>query len=94
MPLSQLLKSFDSELKAELQVILNAIVEGLCGLDVQGNVTFCNDILLRMTGYRADEMIGSNLHELLHHSRRRKMAGAERTLGKYPKRIETDSQNN
>jgi transcriptional regulator with PAS, ATPase and Fis domain len=78
MPLSQLLKSFDRELKAELQVILNAIVEGLCGLDVRGNVTFCNDTLLRMTGYRADEMIGSNFHELLHHSRRRKMALAQK----------------
>jgi two-component system, NtrC family, sensor kinase len=69
MPLSQLLKSSDGELKAELQLILNAIVEGLCGLDVEGNVTFCNDTLLRMTGYRADEIIGSNFHELLHHSR-------------------------
>lgn len=69
MPLSQLLKSSDRELKAELQLILNAIVEGLCGLDAEGNVTFCNDTLLRMTGYRADEIIGSNFHELLHHSR-------------------------
>jgi PAS domain S-box-containing protein len=69
MPLSQLVKSSEEELKAELQLILNAIVEGLCGLDVEGNVTFCNDTLLKMTGYRADEIIGSNFHELLHHSR-------------------------
>ena len=33
MPLSQLLKTPDNELKAELQLILNAVVEGLCGLD-------------------------------------------------------------
>jgi hypothetical protein len=45
------------------------IVVGLCGLDVEGNVTFCNDTLLRMTGYRADEIIGSNFHELFRHSR-------------------------
>lgn len=69
MPVSQLLKSSDGESKAELQLILNAVVEGLCGLDSKGNVTFCNDALLNITGYRADEMIGSNFHGLLHHSR-------------------------
>jgi two-component system, NtrC family, sensor kinase len=70
MSLSQLLESSGGELKAELQLILNAVVEGLCGLGTRGNVTFCNDALLKMTGYRAEEIIGSNLHELLHHSRR------------------------
>jgi two-component system, NtrC family, sensor kinase len=69
MPLSQLLKSSCGESKAELQLVLNAIVEGLCGLDARGNVTFCNDALLKMTGYRTEELIGNNLHELLHRSR-------------------------
>jgi two-component system NtrC family sensor kinase len=69
MPLSQLLKSSDTELKAELQLILNAVVEGLCGLDVDGNVTFCNDALLKITGYSAEELIGSSLHQTIHHSR-------------------------
>lgn len=67
MPLSQLLKTPDNELKAELQLILNAVVEGLCGLDREGNVTFCNDALLKMTGYVTEEMIGSNFDGLLHH---------------------------
>jgi PAS domain S-box-containing protein len=69
MPLSQLLKTFDSDLKAELHLILNAVVEGLCGLDGEGNVTFCNHALLKMTGYRTEEMIGSNFDKLLHHRR-------------------------
>jgi len=69
MPLSQLLESSDGKLKAELQLILNAVVEGLCGLDAEGNVTFCNDALLKITGYSADELIGSDFHDLLHHSR-------------------------
>jgi len=69
MPLSQLLESSDRESKAELQLILNAVVEGFCALDAGGNITFCNDALLRMTGYRTEEIIGNNLHELLHHSR-------------------------
>jgi PAS domain S-box-containing protein len=64
-----LLKSPEKKLKGELQLILNAIVEGLGGLDAEGNVTFCNDALLKMTGHRAEEMIGGNFLELLHHSR-------------------------
>ena len=70
MPLSQLLQRSSGELQAELQLILNAVVEGLCGMDALGKVTFCNDALLRMTGYRSEELIGNNLHALLHHSRR------------------------
>lgn len=66
MPLSQLLKTPDSELKAELRLILNAVVEGLCGLDAEGKITFCNEALLKMTGYRTEEMIGSNFDRLLH----------------------------
>jgi hypothetical protein len=46
-----------------------AVVACLCGLDAEARVTFCNDALLSTTGYRADEMIGKNLHELLHPSR-------------------------
>ena len=27
-------------------------------LDMQGNVTFCNDFLLRLTGWKRDEVVG------------------------------------
>ena len=67
MPLSQLLNSSDGELKAELQIILNAVVEGLCGLDADGKVTFCNHALQKMTGYGTEEVIGSIFDELFHH---------------------------
>ncbi len=70
MPLSQLLQGSSSELQAELQLILNAVVEGLCGVDAHGNMTFCNDALLRMTGYQTKELLGRSLHSLLHHTRR------------------------
>src|SRR5271169_608756 len=69
MPLNQLENSFDGELQAELELILNAVVEGVCGVDAEGNATFCNDALLKMTGYQAEEFLGKNVHELLHHSR-------------------------
>ncbi len=69
MPLNQFTKSSEGELQAELQKIVDAIESGVCGLDAQGNATFCNDALLKMTGYRAEEIVGQNLHGLLHHSR-------------------------
>jgi PAS domain S-box-containing protein len=43
-------------------------VEGVCGL-AEGNATFCNDALLSMTGYRTEELVGKNVHTLLHHGR-------------------------
>ena len=67
MPLSQLLNQSAGELQAELQLILNAIVEGLCGVDIHDNVTFCNEALLKMTGYRAEELVGKSVHGAIHH---------------------------
>ena len=69
MPLRQLLKDYSGELQNEMQLILNALVEGICGVDVRGNATFCNQVLLRMTGCSAGEVIGKNAHALMHHSR-------------------------
>ena len=64
---SRLVDHSDVALDPELQLILNAVVAGLCGIDEAGNATFCNDAALQMTGYSAEEVIGKNLHELLHH---------------------------
>ena len=69
MPLRQLLKDSPGELQSEMQLILNALVEGIVGADAQGNVRFCNQALLKMTGYDAGEVVGKNLHALLHHHR-------------------------
>ncbi len=65
---SPYVKTSDIALQAELQLILNAVVEGVCGL-AEGNATFCNDALLSMTGYRTEELVGKNVHTLLDHSR-------------------------
>lgn len=57
------------ELSTEHQLILDAIAEGVCGVDAEGNVTFCNDALLQTTGYFREEVVGKNAHAVLHHSR-------------------------
>ena len=48
---------------------MGEVVGGVCGFDAEGNTTFCNDALAEMTGYRKEEIIGRNVHQLLHHSR-------------------------
>src|SRR5579863_2361250 len=58
-----------NELNAEHLLILDAIAEGICGLNTEGTVTFCNRALLQMTGYEREEVVGQNAHDLLHHSR-------------------------
>ena len=69
MPQSEFPRSPCDASKLELELVLNAVDEGLCGLNAEGQVTFCNDTFLRMTGYPAEEAIGSNLQELLHRRR-------------------------
>jgi PAS domain S-box-containing protein len=47
-------------------VILNATGEGICGLDVQGRITFTNPAAARVLGRQASQLLGQPLHELLH----------------------------
>ena len=63
------LEKNSDRLDVELSAILDSVAEGVCGADASGNATFCNDALAQMTGYRAEEVVGKNLHELVHHIR-------------------------
>ncbi len=51
--------------------ILNAVGEGIFGLDNQNCVTFVNPAALVMLGYEQLEVVGSNLHEIIHLHRQR-----------------------
>ena len=48
------------------QLILNTAADGLVGLDGGGNVTFVNPAATRMLGRRAQDIIGQDLHSLVH----------------------------
>lgn len=48
--------------------ILNSVNDGICGLDVNGNITFANPAACKMIGYKAEEIIGRNQHAIVHHS--------------------------
>ena len=55
----------------KLQMLLDSTGEAIYGIDLHGHCTFCNPACLRITGHKsADELLGKDMHQLLHHSRR------------------------
>jgi PAS domain S-box-containing protein len=52
----------------ERDAILNAIRIGAYGVDPEGNCTFINTAALEMIGYELEEVLGRNLHDLIHHT--------------------------
>lgn len=58
----------NADLNTEWQFILDAILDGFCGVDAAGTITLCNEALLRMTGFTRAEILGQSAHDLLHHS--------------------------
>ncbi len=51
------------------RLILNSAGDGMFGVDADGKVTFINEAATRLIGYAADEVLGQNIHPLIHHSR-------------------------
>jgi two-component system sensor kinase FixL len=54
----------------KVRLLLDSTAEAIYGLDVQGICTFCNQACLATLGYdRAEELLGQNIHNLIHHTR-------------------------
>jgi len=51
------------------ELILNAVGDGIYGVDVDGLIVFANPAADRMLGYQPGEMVFKNSHQLFHHSR-------------------------
>ena len=49
------------------QALLDSAGEGIWGLDLAGNCTFVNRAALRMLGFSSEELVGQNMHEMIHH---------------------------
>ncbi|MCW8888355.1 MAG: PhnD/SsuA/transferrin family substrate-binding protein, partial [Gammaproteobacteria bacterium] len=56
-------------LERQHALILNSVADGIYGVDDNGNSTFVNRAMEKITGWQAEEIIGKNQHELLHHTR-------------------------
>src|SRR5437588_5211594 len=51
-----------------VRLLMESTGEGIYGIDLKGNCTFINRAALEMIGYGAEEALGRNMHDLIHHS--------------------------
>lgn len=56
------------EIERENALILSAAGEGIYGVNADGKTTFINPAAERMLGYKAEELIGRDIHSAIHHS--------------------------
>ncbi|MEB3294160.1 MAG: PAS domain-containing sensor histidine kinase [Synechococcales bacterium] len=56
-------------LRRQHELILNAVGEGVYGLDLEGRVTFVNPAAAKMIGWDIPDLIGQSMHSVLHHSK-------------------------
>lgn len=58
------------EKSEQIALLLSSTAEGIYGIDSQGLCVFCNPSSLAILGYESEsELLGQNMHELIHHSR-------------------------
>ncbi len=51
----------------QMQLLLEFTGQGIYGINLQGNCTFINRATCEMVGFRPEEALGSNMHNLVHH---------------------------
>jgi len=55
--------------RRQLEMLLESAGEGIYGIDLRGRCIFINGPGAAMLGYTPDEIVGRNMHYLIHHSR-------------------------
>ena len=50
-------------------LILNSVADGIYGVDMEGNSTFVNTAMEKITGWSESDLIGKSQHAILHHTR-------------------------
>ena len=60
--------AFDFSSEAMNQLILRAAGEGIYGVNAEGKTTFVNPAAERMLGWKADELVGHDMHSIVHHT--------------------------
>ncbi|MBF0345726.1 MAG: response regulator [Nitrospirae bacterium] len=61
-------KAILAQTEERSRLILSSINEGICGFDVDGNITFVNHAGAVMLGYTEEELIGRFMHTTLHYA--------------------------
>ncbi len=49
--------------------VVEAVGEGIYGIDLDGEATIVNHAAAKMLGYRPEEILGRNMHRLMHHTK-------------------------
>ena len=62
-------QAFFAELERGNQLILNAAGEGIYGVNADGKTTFVNRAAQEMLGWTADDLLGRDIHSIIHHHR-------------------------
>lgn len=55
--------------KRQNELLLHSVGEGICGLDLAGNITFINPSAARLLGWAQDELLGRNAHAAMHYKK-------------------------
>jgi PAS domain S-box-containing protein len=50
------------------ELILESVGDGIYGIDLEGKLTFINEAGAQALGYRAEQLFGRDIHEIIHHS--------------------------
>jgi formate hydrogenlyase transcriptional activator len=56
------------DIERENQLILRAAGEGIYGVNAEGKTTFVNPAAERMLGWTAEELVGREIHPIVHHT--------------------------
>lgn len=56
------------EIERQNQLLLTAVGDGIYGVDDQGNATFVNFAAEQITGWKREDLIGKNIHSVMHHT--------------------------
>lgn len=55
------------KLAHHVHVLMDSIAEGVYGIDLRGRCTFINESAARMLGWEPKELLGKDMHQLMHH---------------------------
>lgn len=57
------------ESEQRMRLLLDAVGEGIYGLDTDGRVVLVNQTAAQLLGWAPEELVGRKLHEMIHHTR-------------------------
>ena len=49
--------------------VLESVGDGIYGIDLDGNCTVVNPAAAQMIGFKPEDILGRNMHDLIHHTR-------------------------